>query len=74
MHRPPIVTSREMVRVLKKAGFIEKRQTGSHLILFNPESKKVTTVPIHAKTLGKGLTHTIIEQSGLNLDEFIELL
>ena len=43
----PKVTSSQILKVLKKLGFIEDRTKGSHVILFHPESKLRTVVPFH---------------------------
>jgi len=37
MARMPQVTARDLVRFLKKHGFVEERQTGSHLTLWHEE-------------------------------------
>jgi len=50
------------------------RQTGSHLILLNQESKKIISVPIHNKDIKKGLLIGIIKQAGLTTEEFIKML
>lgn len=71
----PVITARKLVRALKRAGFLEDRQKGSHLTLINPETNKTITIPVHTGTdIGKGLLKEIIEDSGLSLDEFINLL
>jgi len=44
---------KEVLRVLLKLGFIEKRQTGSHIVLEHPDGRS-TVVAYHAKTLKKG--------------------
>jgi predicted RNA binding protein YcfA (HicA-like mRNA interferase family) len=31
---------REVIKILKKLGYLEKRQAGSHIIMFNPKNKK----------------------------------
>lgn len=55
MTRLPQVTARELVRFLKSKGFIEDRQTGSHLTLWNEERHISVTVPIHAGCdIGRG--------------------
>lgn len=60
------MTSKEMVKLLKKNGFETVRQNGtSHAILRNAKTGKQVTVPIHAKDLGKGLEQTILKQAGL---------
>jgi predicted RNA binding protein YcfA (HicA-like mRNA interferase family) len=37
-----------VIRALKRAGFVEDRQRGSHLMLIHPESNARTVVPVHA--------------------------
>lgn len=59
------MTPREMVKFLKKNGFIEKGQRGSHKKMFNPDTKKITIVPMHNKDLGSGLEASIKKQAGL---------
>lgn len=59
------MTPREMVKFLKKNGFIEKGQRGSHKKMFNPNTKKITIVPMHNKDLGNGLEASIKKQAGL---------
>lgn len=44
MNRLPSVTAREMVAALKRAGFEEDGQRGSHLRLWHPKREKLTTV------------------------------
>ncbi len=65
--------AREIVKILKKLGFVEKRQTGSHLIMFNSELKLIIPVPIHAKELKKGLVKAIIKEAGSSEKEFLQL-
>ena len=59
------MTSKEMISLLKKNGFIELRQNGSHIFLENKVTNKRTTVPYHNKSLGKGLEYKILKQAGL---------
>lgn len=44
---------REVISILQKLGFIRKRQTGSHVIMNNPNSKRTIPVPVHAKDIKK---------------------
>lgn len=59
------ITGKEMVKLLKKNGFIEVSQKGSHLKMINPKTKAATIVPIHSADLGKGLEQSILKQAGL---------
>lgn len=59
------LTPKEMIKILKKNGFVEKGQRGSHKKMYNPDTKKVTIVPMHNKDLGQGLETSILKQAGL---------
>ena len=72
--RLPALKPREVIKILKKVGFEEARQTGSHLILVNRVTKKITPVPIHGKDIKRGLLLSIIKQADLTIEEFIKLL
>ena len=72
--RLPSIRPRKIVQALKRVGFEEARQTGSHLILVNKEMRKIVPVPIHTKDIKRGLLMSIIKQSGLTLNEFLKLL
>jgi len=71
----PVLSGREVIKVLKKIGFEEKRQKGSHIILAKEtgEGKKGVVVPNH-KEIDKGTLLEIIRQSGLKREEFLKLL
>ncbi len=45
----PRLMAKEVVKQLKAAGFVEVSQTGSHLKLFNPETRRTAIVPIHSQ-------------------------
>ena len=70
----PIITSKQLIKLLKAIGFVEIRQRGSHLTLHREIDNCNITIPIHSKTLGIGLTHTIIKQAGLTPKEAKKLL
>lgn len=59
------MTPREMVKFLKKNGFKEVIQNGSHIKLINIRTQKQTIVPYHSKSLKKGLEQEILKQAGL---------
>jgi predicted RNA binding protein YcfA (HicA-like mRNA interferase family) len=75
MPKLPNITGEKLLKILQKEGFILKRITGSHHILFHPTKKLHVSVPIHkGKTLGTGITISIIKDTGFSLDEFLKLL
>lgn len=64
---------KEVVRMLKRAGFEEMRQAGSHLILANRDTKKIIPVPMHSGDIKRGLLLGIIKQAGMTQQEFLRL-
>ena len=70
MPKTPVLTARKVVKILKKHGFVMKRQTGSHRTFSNLKSKKLTVVPMHRGDLAIGTLKSIVKQAGLILDDF----
>jgi predicted RNA binding protein YcfA (HicA-like mRNA interferase family) len=63
-----------MVAALKKAGFVEKRQKGSHVILFHEGRRATTVVALHGRSMPRPIVKSILKQAGLTEDEFLEFL
>lgn len=76
MRSLPALTARKVIKALKKLGFQEDRQKGSHLILINVETNKRTVLPIHpGATIKKPLLKSIIEEdAGISLETFLKEL
>ena len=72
MPKLPALRPREVIRVLAGAGFVFIRQKGSHRIYIKNNLR--ITIPFHNKDLKPKTLRHIIKQSGLNLEEFINLL
>lgn len=73
MSKLPRLSGRECVQALTRAGFYQKRQHGSHIILRRDDPFAQTVVPDH-RELDRGTLRAIIRQAGLSIDEFIALL
>ena len=78
MARLPSLSSREVMRALHKAGFelAPKRGKGSHSAMVREISGEPTRLVIipKAKDLPRGTLMGILDQAGLTLDEFLQLL
>jgi len=68
----PVVTGRQCVAALERAGFTVRRQSGSHIIMSRPGSP-VLSIPNH-NPIKRGTLRAIIRDAGLTVDEFIALL
>ena len=58
--------SSELVRLLKKDGWLAVRQTGNHLIMEHPIKKGQIVCPYHGShEVGKGLEKKIKKDAGI---------
>ena len=68
-------TSRRVASVLERLGFAVHHVSGSHYVLKHSEKTHLrVTLPWHGKDLRPGTLRSIIEQAGLTVSEFGELL
>lgn len=63
---------RDVVRALRKLGFVVKRQSGSHMILEHSDGRW-TVVPQH-DPIKIGTMKSIIEDVGITAEDFVKLL
>ncbi|MCP4655510.1 MAG: type II toxin-antitoxin system HicA family toxin [bacterium] len=72
MTRLAQVTSRKLVRFLKKQGFTEDRQTGSHITLRHDARKVSVTIPVHSGVdIGRGLAVRILKDAGFSVADYM---
>lgn len=66
------LSARKVIKKLKRAGFTETHQRGSHFYLKNHDGTRIVTVPVHgSKDIPIGTLYTIVvRQAGLSTDEF----
>lgn len=75
MAKLPVLSGREVIKILGKAGFKPVRQKGSHIVVLKEtsESKRAVVVPNH-KEIDTGTLLEIIRQAGLKREAFEKLL
>jgi predicted RNA binding protein YcfA (HicA-like mRNA interferase family) len=74
MPRLPQISSGELVRFLKSQGFVQDRQSGSHLTLWHSEKNVSVTVPVHTGCdIGRGLAVRILKTAGFSVDDYMRL-
>lgn len=69
------MTSSELLRKLKQAGFSFDRQAkGSHEIWYNPMTHRRTVIPNHpGREVPKGTLRAILREAGISPKEFEKL-
>lgn len=65
-------TAKEVLNKLLKAGFIIKRQSGSHIILRHYDGRQ-TYVAMHTKDIPEGTFRKILKQSQISFEDFKNL-
>lgn len=72
--RIPQLTPVELIRALERLGFIRRRQTGSHVILRHPITKRIASIPVHARDVKRGLLFGILKQAGILQEQLLDAL
>ena len=71
MGKLPILSGREVCRILEKHGFSEVRRRGSHIVMQRVLPSTTITIPVpDHKEIRIGTLLSIIRQSGLQRSEF----
>jgi predicted RNA binding protein YcfA (HicA-like mRNA interferase family) len=70
----PVVSGVDVAKALAKIDYELDHQTGSHMILRQrqPPHRRIT-VPRH-REIAKGTLRAIIRETGLTMEEFLELI
>ena len=75
MPKLPVLSGKDVVKLLCKIGFEHVRTAGSHAILNKQmQAEKITIpVPLHPE-LAKGTLKSIMRQAGLSLEDLLKLM
>ena len=73
MTKLPLLTAKEMAKILKKLGFELLRQEGSHMFFENPDGR-TTVIPNHGgEEIDRGLLNKIVKHDlQLTREEFLK--
>ncbi len=75
MPKLPILSGKEIIKILSKIGFKHIRTKGSHAILSKEDKEKgkiTIPIPLH-RELAKGTLKSIMNQAGLKLEKLLDL-
>jgi predicted RNA binding protein YcfA (HicA-like mRNA interferase family) len=70
---PADLSGREVRTALERAGFVFRRQRGSHMVLRRQDPYARVIVPDH-KTIRVGTLRQILHDAGLTVEEFLGLV
>jgi predicted RNA binding protein YcfA (HicA-like mRNA interferase family) len=66
-------SGREVVRALRRLGFVVDHQRGSHIFMYNLDRHISVIVPVHDE-LKKGTLNNIIKKVGITLEQLKKLV
>ncbi len=69
----PILKPQQVVKVFEQHGWEIVRQKGSHIIMVKKDNSMTLSIPKH-KTVAKGTLRSLIQKSGLSVDQFTNSL
>ena len=74
MSKLPLITAKDLIKILLRLGFELKRQKGSHKF-FQHQDGRTTVVPDHGnEQIDRGLLNKIIKQDlMLSIEEFLQV-
>ncbi|MBI4666274.1 MAG: type II toxin-antitoxin system HicA family toxin [Nitrospinae bacterium] len=70
MPKSPALTSKEVIRILERNGFVFDHATGSHRVYYHQQNKRRAVVPFHKKDLPKGTLIAILKEAGIQREEW----
>ena len=74
MPKLPVISGKEAIKAFMKIGYLPDHQTGSHIILRHKDPPHRRLVIPNHKELNRKTLRKIVNQSGISVDEFVELL
>jgi predicted RNA binding protein YcfA (HicA-like mRNA interferase family) len=70
----PLLSSQELIKILKRLGFAELRQRGSHKYLKHPDGR-TTVVPVHSgRDIDRKLLKRILNEIDMSNEEFMKVI
>lgn len=71
MSKLPVLSGKEIFKILQRIGYYFRDQEGSHIHL-RYKTRKPLTIPNH-KEIARGTLRQIIRDAGLTVEEFMKL-
>jgi predicted RNA binding protein YcfA (HicA-like mRNA interferase family) len=69
----PVLSGRDVARILERMGWEIARQRGGHLILVKSGHPATLSVPDHAE-VARGTLRALIRRAGVTADDFLRLI
>ena len=75
MSKLPVVTARDVIRIVERLGFGFDRQKGSHAVYIRTSDRRRVVIPVHnGRDLKPGTLRGLLDDIGLSVEEFVAML
>lgn len=74
MPKPPVVKPKELIKALKKKGFVVDHISGSHYVMYNSEKTLRAVIAYHNKPIKRKTIMSILKSANISVEELKELL
>ena len=74
MPKIPVIKPKDLIKALKKAGFVTDHISGSHYIMYNEDKTLRASVPYHNKPLKRKTLTSILKDAQISTEQIKELL
>lgn len=75
MPKLPVIKDRDLLRALKRMGFIEVRQPGTSHVFLKHADGRIAVVAMHSgRDVPRGTLANILERSGITVDQLLAAL
>ena len=75
MSKLPVVTARDVIRIVERMGFGFDRQKGSHAVYIRTSDRRRVVIPVHkGRDLKPGTLRGLLDDIGLSVEEFVAML
>ena len=75
MTKMPVLSGRDVIKILSKLGYEHIRTRGSHMIMIKQTEKGKKTIPVpNHKEIAKGTLKAIMNQAEITLDDLLKLI
>ena len=72
MPKLPSLTPKKVIKKLKKLGFVQDHISGSHIVMYHPQTKRRAVIPCHLKDIPKGTLLSLLREANISRQEFLK--
>ena len=72
MPKLPSLTPKKLIKKLESLGFVKDHQRGSHLVMYNHQTKRRAVVALHLKDIPKGTLSSLLKEAGVSREEIVK--